>query len=127
MIIVGILNISSFYVKCIEGHPHELDTDKGKCRLCNKSMADLWCPGGRLNHEKVYAHTVEIVREGMRRPWICRLCYVEGTDAFPDAQEYAILRAKKMNAMARDHGELTARIDSPIPDVRTEYYGAKRK
>lgn len=112
---VDIVEISASVVPCVDGFSrHTVDRRARSCTRCKKSIGQLRCP----THEKVYSHNVELAPlGGFLRKWICRICLSEGEEPFPEAQEYQILRGRKL-AVIPAGGALE---DSPQVDLRTEY------
>ena len=114
MIDPAAIEISAAVIPCAEGSPaHAIDPDAWHCTRCNRPIEDLLCPV----HDKAYSHNVDLDDSGgFLRKWICRLCLAEGTDPYPEAREYQILRGRKL---ARPSGGQVN--DSPRPDMMIEF------
>lgn len=114
--------ISAAAVPCLNDAPkHRLARGSLICEGCGRHMRYLLCP----EHDKVFSHNVELAPEGgFRRLWICRVCLSEGKEPLPDAQEYQILKGKKLAAMAPVVPVGGPVEDSPRPDLRVEYPGS---
>lgn len=113
-----IVEISAAVVHCLDGFArHTLDRRTLTCTRCQQPIEALRCP----RHDRVYSHNVELAPAGgFLRKWICRVCLSEGEEPFPDAQEYQILRGRKLASIVAG-GPLE---DSPRVDLSVEYPGS---